>query len=151
MHGSTNTAKTAVDTVVVTFKNPCITQGKVSVTPPAGANNGQTFPAENRYAGATSTYTVTEYTITPSICPITYTCKSVSPLTSSKITCPANFSTAKSITATLEDSDYTGQLTAPGTYVFTIGVVTGDGSTSVDFSDFTVNFVVADVCDPPTV
>lgn len=105
MHLRQTPAKTAVDTVVITFKNPCIVQGKVSATPPA---NGQTPPAENRYAGATSTYTLSEYTISPSICPLTYTCKSVSPLTSSKIKCPADFNSAKSITATLDDSDYTG-------------------------------------------
>ena len=96
-----NTAKTKVDDFVITFKNPCINSSKVKVTAPAGANKGQTFAPDNKYGGQKTTYTLNPFTITPSICTITYKCSSVTPSTSSVLKCPSDFNTSKKLEFTL--------------------------------------------------
>ena len=63
-----NTPATATDSLDYTFVNPCITEGKVTITPQA-----QTNPGFNRFDGNVVSFTRTDFTVNPTYCTLTYT------------------------------------------------------------------------------
>jgi hypothetical protein len=119
--------------------------------PSTFASTAQTDPASDKYTGDEITFLLTEFTIIPSTCSISYSCKSVARADgeTSDIDCADLVETGAPFTLTYSADSTTYTQIAPGAYVVTVeGEV--DGSNPAILLESTFTLTLVDPCDPPT-
>ena len=142
-------------TKTISFNDPCDDPFTFSA-------NDQTDPANYLYDG-TLEFALTQFTITPSICEVEYTCDSIARsdgLTNTYLPCSAltfdgvidestdanNDVTDGKLTFSATADDYTNNVYPPGEYVVTIKGTTTDSGDEVTS---TMTITIVDVCNPP--
>ena len=133
----------------IEFIDPCISPFTFTTT-------SQTSPGFDKYSGNQIVFSLTPFTITPTICEVEYTCISVvkdddinaiSDINCSDLTSAANFELVDGkLTFSANSDDYENMRVTPGNYEVTItGTAVTSGQT--DFATFVISMV--DPCDPP--
>jgi len=142
-------------TKTISFNDPCDDPFTFSA-------NDQTDPADYSYSG-TLDFTLTPFTITPSICEVEYSCQSITRSDGQTNTyLPCSDLTFDGVIDGSEDAggavtdgklsfsatadDYTNNVYPPGDYVVTIAGTTTD---SGDVETSTMTITIVDVCNPP--
>ena len=133
----------------MTYLNPCIDTSFTKVSPVT-----QNQPSSDNYSGTDITYTYSDYTVVPDICPLTVTCEDVTnptcagcPVTQTELSCPVG-AFSGTITHNYSGSDYEAGL-VPGDYVYNFKVTTGGADAALN-PTFDITFTLTDPCDPPT-
>ena len=142
-------------TKTISFNDPCD-------DPFTFTAEDQTDPADYSYTG-TLEFALNQFTITPSICEVEYTCDSISRsdgVTNTYLPCSAltfdgtidestdanGVVTDGKLTFSATADDYTNDVYPPGEYVVTIKGTTTD---SGDETTSTMTITIVDVCNPP--
>lgn len=105
--------------------NPCLSSTYATLT---GTENQGSFT--DTYSGTAQTFTHSDFTVAPGICPLTITCDSISGPSSGVLLCE-NYELVEQLDGSLTTSlvftetDFSDNGLAPGTYTFTYDVTTG--------------------------
>ena len=148
-----STVTTVTGTGDITFVDPCL-------SPFTFVSTIQTDPASDNYSGSAITFGLTEFTITPDYCTISYSCKGVARQdgAASKIGCAdltvagelfGETGTDNTLSYSIDLATYQSSQIAPGTYVVTVEG-SGDSSDPPKKQESTYTFTLVDPCDPPT-
>ena len=144
---------TVTGTAEISFVDPCL-------SPFTFVSTAQTDPASDNYSGNAITFGLTEFTITPDYCTISYSCLSVVRQDSadSNIACSdlivagelfGETGDVNTLSYSIDSATYQLGQIAPGTYVVTV-VGGADNSASSQSRESTYTFTLVDPCDPPT-
>ena len=135
----------------VTFIDPCLDQFTFSET-------AQTSPGSDKFTGQQILFELNPFTITPTICEVTYACSSVaradnaaSAVNCDDLTFDGVFNgdaTDGQLTFSADSNAYENGVVTPGDYVVTI---TGTAVTSSDTKTATFTISMVDPCDPPII
>ena len=130
------------ETFDLNFANPCIDPNfvKLTATP-------QTNPRADAYTSDDVTFTYNPFTVEPSFCPMTVTCKTVSG--PSNVLPKQNLVDGKLIW-NFTPEDYTDNGLTSGDYVFLFEVSTGPDNLDL-IKDFTIKVTLEDPCKNPVV
>ena len=145
--GAENPVVTETDDFDLNFVNPCssLTSDDFTSTPQANS------PVSTQLDGNPTTFGITEFTITPSLCPVTYSCGGVDPedFGCDRFTVDGIFDGDLSdgtFVGTFTTQDYIDGNVTPGDYVITIvGTESFSGASTTE----TFTLSVPDPCDPP--
>ena len=151
-YGSNAAASTTFGEADLNFIDPCLSPFSFSTT-------AQTNPSAYGYDDVNLDFVLTEFSITPSVCEITYACTQVSRVdgTASDLACDdfnldGTFDSSGTdgelkFNTTPSQQDYIDQNVAPGAYTIQI---TGTATTSSQTKVVSITLTLTDLCSQPT-
>jgi len=150
--GAPNVPTTQTDDFDLTFTNPCLSTTYTTLSSSAQGTSSFT----DDYSGASQTFTYTPYTVTPNICPLTVTCKSITGPSTGVLNCvdyPID-SVSNQVSFSFDTAVYQAGALTPGAYTFTYTVSTGGADAALN-QDFSFTLTLSDPCaaavvTPPT-
>jgi hypothetical protein len=123
--------------------NPCVIDGKVTVTPATQATLN-----DDKYTGTIQTFTYTPFTVSPTFCTLSKECSQITG-PSSGILLTSNYKLNDSIDSvdlSFDSDDYIEGFLTPGTYNFEYIVYPKDSGDPNLISTFSFDYTLVDPC-----